>query len=200
MTTRRALLAAAPVAALGLTVQACGPARRRTRWLSPGAAVVPPCDEPAPEPHDPWRATGGRLFAPDDPREPYAPPGSWSFLSPRLRLWVPHWLRTSALVQQAETEARAAELPERPDLPPVCVIVMDPGSFSYSTDGVGQSTGLATGLWVYWSSPSDLTGWDLLYVAWRYPPGSGTLLPALGHEIGHRLTRDPCAGHPEPCQ
>ena len=195
MTTRRALLAAAPVAALGLSVQACGPARRRTRYLAP-SAVTGADPEPAPPPHDPWTATGGRLFG--QPDEPCAPPGAWSFLAPRLRLWVPHWLRLGSpdWIARAEQEALAAELPDRPDLPACAVVIHDPVAFSVET-APGASI-LAAGLWWVYGAPSET--WDVLRVAWggSHDP-QGRALPALAHEIGHRLTRDPCAGHPQPC-
>jgi len=60
------------------------------------------------------------------------------------------------------------------------VVILDPGAY-YAP---GSPTGLAGGQW------SGLT----IYVAWR-TRSTEPRLPALAHELRHRYTRDPLAGH-----
>lgn len=124
-------------------------------------------------------------------------------------MWQPHFLTDGSLIDGAINEILTVT-PEAnpsvdpnirgvdptayyPDLYPVVVVIMDPGSYSLAMDSTAQTTILATGNWWVYGTPRET--WDVLYVAWRFPPGKLPLLPALNHELTHRLTRDPLANH-----
>lgn len=146
-------------------------------------------------------------------KEPWAPLGSWRSLSPRIRLWVPHWLKTPTagpLLDQAINEVLTV-VPE-PDTripthwrgvdpdpmayPPVAVVIMDPIAFGVATDAAGLTSILAAGLQYDYSTAQER--WHLLYCGWRQP-GGPIMLPVLPHELRHRLTGDPMSGHPGGC-
>lgn len=217
MITRREVLASIiPVGAGAFLFSGCN-TKRRTQTVEVIKEVPAPVVESPP--YDVWTdAKAGRIFNPQSPSESFAPIGYWRNLTPRIRLWVPRWLDTNGTLLDAAINEVMTTVPE-PDtrIPldwvgvdpdpsnylPVVVVIMDPGSYTVANDLNGLTTSLALGHYTNYSKvlrDGIVDEWDVLYVAWRpYPTYPGKLLPALNHEIRHRLTRDPVAGHPGGC-
>lgn len=205
------------VAVVGFTAVGCGSKNRPSYAVTPiQPDIAAPQSESQPVAvHDPFQATGGRLFQPDNEAEPWAPPGRWREITPgRIKLWVPHFLRgyphlEDGAIQEILTVVPDADVripnnwlgvdPDPVGYLPVLVIIMDPGSYSLATTLNADSAITVAGHWQVQSwidGGGKLHEWDVLYVAWRFRPyREFPLLPALGHEIRHRLTRDTLAGH-----
>lgn len=164
--------------------------------------------------HDPWTATEGKilygevkdgLLAPFSRDEPLAPPGHWVIVSDRIKVWVPIWLDKvpqlwdiavqEILHVKTESDFRIPSNwegvdPSPGEYPPVLIIIHDPGSFTMKT----SPTALARGSWEAFAYKGQ--NYDVLRVSWRVQPYETTpVLPALPHEVRHRLTKDPNAGH-----
>lgn len=216
--TRRGLLAAGVG---GIAFAGCGSKHR--------PAVYPPLPpEPAPEPPapvaewDPWAPgvgdQGGRIFDPSNAYEPPVPPGYWRFMSPRVRVWLPHFLTGFGYLIDGALREIETVTPDGdtridpawrgvdcdPHKPPVCVVVMDPYGYSLLNFGASPPSILVAGHQTRYADRRGENEWGVLYVAWRAKQladaGLETrLLPALAHELRHWLTGDPFAGHPGGC-
>lgn len=199
----------------GYLAVGCG-SKHRPTFPPPEAAPAPVNTQAAPKAvHNPFEAKGGRLFDPDNIREPWAPPGRWREVTPgRVKVWIPHFLNgfgglEDGAIQEILNVTPQEDFripsnykgvdPEPTGYLPVLVVIMDPGGYSLISTINGDQANLVAGHWLVESwvdAQGNLQEWDVLYVSWRYKPYKEyPLLPALDHEIRHRLTRDPLAGH-----
>lgn len=201
----------------GAIAMGCG-SKHRPKFpteIAPVQTQTPTTPVVKEEKHDPFLAEGGKLFHPESKTEVWAPPGRWrEIISGRVKVWIPHFLTgfpglEDGVIEEILKVTPQADFripsnyfgvdPEPAAYLPVLVVIMDPGGYSLVSNSNGTATILAAGHWITESwvdSQGNQQEWDVLYVSWRYKPYKEfPLLPALDHELRHRLTRDPLAGH-----
>lgn len=211
MLSRRRILTATCATALagglGAIASGCGNKRRGGPPPTPPPGPFTPA-QPAPVVEAPPPDRGQILG--QGPEEPLAPPGSWLELHPgRVAVWVPRYLaRRQDLLALALWEidhvapAYGGLTPYRPldptwrgvdadpSLPPVAVVIMDPG-LAFSTAAV--DTGIAAETWTAWVR--DGVQWEAIHVAERElrrdygTPGYEGELVGLARGAWRRLTR-----------